>query len=70
MEQTLDEIATGETKWLPYVQGFFLGDAGLENQVKVRESQIDPSSAKAVILENLAAMSLIRLIYGVRLKRR
>jgi DNA topoisomerase-1 len=55
MEQTLDEIATGETKWLPYLQGFFLGDAGLENQVKVQESQIDPSSAKAVILENLAA---------------
>lgn len=55
MEQTLDEIATGETKWLPYLQGFFLGDEGLENQVKVRESQIDPSSAKAVILENLEA---------------
>jgi DNA topoisomerase-1 len=55
MEQTLDEIATGETQWLPYLKGFFLGEAGLENQVKVRESQIDPSSAKAIILENLAA---------------
>jgi DNA topoisomerase-1 len=55
MEQTLDEIATGETQWLPYLQGFFLGEAGLENQVKVRESQIDPSSAKAIILENLEA---------------
>ncbi|MGL5034385.1 MAG: DNA topoisomerase, partial [Microcystaceae cyanobacterium] len=55
MEQTLDEIATGETKWLPYLQSFFLGDGGLENQVKVQESQIDPSSAKAVILDNLDA---------------
>ncbi|MFM7576801.1 MAG: DNA topoisomerase I, partial [Microcystaceae cyanobacterium] len=55
MEQTLDEIAAGETQWLPYLQGFFLGDAGLENQVKLRESQIDPSTAKAIALENLEA---------------
>jgi DNA topoisomerase-1 len=56
MEQTLDEIATGEAQWLPYLQGFYLGEAGLENQVKVRESQIDPSVAKAVTLENLGAI--------------
>ncbi|MFM8294496.1 MAG: type I DNA topoisomerase [Microcystaceae cyanobacterium] len=55
MEQTLDEIAAGETQWLPYLQGFFLGDEGLENQVKLRESQIDPSTAKAIALENLEA---------------
>ncbi|BFM39624.1 type I DNA topoisomerase [Synechocystis sp. LKSZ1] len=55
MEQTLDEIATGETAWLPYLQGFYLGEQGLENQVKVRESQIDPGTAKAIQLENLAA---------------
>lgn len=55
MEQTLDEIATGESQWLPYLRDFFLGEAGLENQVKVRENQIDPSVAKAIILENLAA---------------
>jgi DNA topoisomerase-1 len=55
MEQTLDEIATGEAQWLPYLQNFYLGTEGLENQVKVREKQIDPSTAKAVILENLEA---------------
>ncbi|MGK7872360.1 MAG: type I DNA topoisomerase [Xenococcaceae cyanobacterium] len=55
MEQTLDEIATGEAQWLPYLREFYLEEEGLENQVKVRESQIDPSVAKAVVLENLDA---------------
>jgi DNA topoisomerase-1 len=55
MEQTLDEIATGEAQWLPYLEKFYLGEAGLENQVKVRESQINPSSAKAIVLDNLNA---------------
>ncbi|MBD2654567.1 type I DNA topoisomerase [Synechocystis sp. FACHB-383] len=55
MEQKLDEIAVGKTQWLPYLQGFFLGESGLENQVKVRQDQIDPAIAKAIELENLAA---------------
>ncbi len=55
MEQKLDEIATGETQWLPYLQSFYLGESGLENQVKVRQDQIDPAIAKAIELENLKA---------------
>lgn len=53
MERTLDEIATGEAEWLPYLKEFYLGEKGLENQVKVREEQIDPSEAKAINLDNL-----------------
>ncbi|MGF1481957.1 MAG: type I DNA topoisomerase [Cyanophyceae cyanobacterium] len=56
MEHTLDEIAAGEAQWLPYLQTFYLGEQGLEHQVKVRESNIDPSVAKAVNLENLDAI--------------
>ena len=55
MEQALDEIATGGVQWLPYLKQFYLGKAGLETQVKERESNIDPSVAKAINLENLAA---------------
>jgi DNA topoisomerase-1 len=55
MEQTLDEIAEGEAQWLPYLEKFYLGEQGLETQVKVRESEIDPSKAKAIQLENLDA---------------
>ncbi|MEA5533311.1 type I DNA topoisomerase [Crocosphaera sp. XPORK-15E] len=55
MEQTLDEIATGESQWLPYLEKFYLGQEGLDTQVKVRVDEIDPGVAKAVILENLDA---------------
>jgi len=55
MEQTLDDIAAGEVQWLPYLHKFYLGEEGLETQVKVRAEQIDPSSAKAIALDNLEA---------------
>ncbi|MBW4546090.1 MAG: type I DNA topoisomerase [Symplocastrum torsivum CPER-KK1] len=55
MEQTLDEISTGEADWLPYLQKFYLGEKGLETQVKEQESQIDPNEARTVELENLDA---------------
>ncbi|MBD2194235.1 MULTISPECIES: type I DNA topoisomerase [Calothrix] len=55
MEQTLDDIATGEAKWLPYLKEFYLGDKGLETLVKEREPQIDEKKARTVELENLPA---------------
>ncbi|MBD0307479.1 MAG: type I DNA topoisomerase [Microcoleus sp. T1-bin1] len=55
MEQTLDEIATGEAKWLPYLQKFYTGETGLATQVKEQESQIDAKVARTVVLENLPA---------------
>lgn len=53
MEQTLDDIATGEAQWLPYLRQFYQGEKGLETQVKEREKQIDPGEARTVELENL-----------------
>ncbi|MBW4472128.1 MAG: type I DNA topoisomerase [Stenomitos rutilans HA7619-LM2] len=55
MEHALDEISTGAVEWLPYLKEFYLGDTGLETQVKDRESEIDPTQARTVDLENLAA---------------
>lgn len=55
MEQTLDDISTGEADWLPYLREFYLGDNGLETLVKERESQIDANTARSVELENLDA---------------
>ncbi|MEA5616925.1 type I DNA topoisomerase [Cronbergia sp. UHCC 0137] len=55
MEQTLDDISTGEVKWLPYLQEFYLGDKGLETLVKEQENQIDATTARTVELENLDA---------------
>lgn len=55
MEQTLDDIATGEANWLPYLRQFYLGDKGLETLVKQQENQIDASLARTILLENLGA---------------
>ncbi len=55
MEQTLDDIATGEAQWLPYLRKFYSGEKGLETLVKEQESQIDPTTARTITLENLDA---------------
>lgn len=55
MEQKLDDISTGAINHLTYLRQFFLGEEGLENQVKSREAAIDPRTASSVALANLAA---------------
>ncbi|HIK16039.1 MAG TPA: type I DNA topoisomerase [Leptolyngbyaceae cyanobacterium M33_DOE_097] len=55
MEETLDDISTGEVNWLPYLKEFYLGDEGLETQVKEQESQIDPNQARTVDLQGIDA---------------
>jgi DNA topoisomerase-1 len=46
MEHALDEISTGAVEWLPYLKAFYLGETGLETQVRERESEIDPTEAR------------------------
>ncbi|NES84414.1 MAG: DNA topoisomerase I, partial [Moorea sp. SIO2B7] len=55
MERTLDDIANGAAQWLPYLQNFYLGEKGLDNQVKERINEIDPIVARTVELEDLDA---------------
>ncbi|MCY7323433.1 MAG: type I DNA topoisomerase [Phormidesmis sp. CAN_BIN36] len=55
MEQTLDDIATGEVQWLPYLREFYSGEEGLEKQVKDRESKIDPKEARTIHFGDLDA---------------
>ncbi|MBV6624787.1 MAG: type I DNA topoisomerase [Rivularia sp. (in: Bacteria)] len=50
MEQTLDDISTGEAEWLPYLEKFYLGEKGLDTLVKERESQIDINTSRTVDL--------------------
>ena len=54
MEQTLDDIAEGDVDWLDYLHRFYLSEQGLENQVKEKESAIDPRSASQVDFPDLA----------------
>ncbi len=55
MEQELDEIAAGDLDWLTYLNTFYLGESGLENQVRSKEADIDPRTASGVELSNLSA---------------
>ncbi len=53
MEQTLDDISTGTTQWLPYLEKFYLGEKGLENQVNQGFTAIDATLARTIDLDNL-----------------
>ncbi len=55
MEQKLDDIANGEVAYLAYLRQFYLGEGGLENQVKSKEAQIDPRFASNVSFDDLSA---------------
>ncbi|MBD2743290.1 type I DNA topoisomerase [Coleofasciculus sp. FACHB-1120] len=64
MEQTLDEISTGEAKWLPYLEKFYLGEMGLATQVKEREKGIDAASARTIELDDLGGAKVRIGQYG------
>jgi len=53
MEETLDRVSTGDVDHLPYLKSFYLGETGLDTQVKTQEARIEPSEAKTIELENL-----------------
>ncbi len=55
MEQTLDEIATGEAEWLPYLRQFYSGDDGLEAQVQAKEESINPRDIYALDIDDIDA---------------
>uniref|UniRef100_A0A7C4QTS4 DNA topoisomerase 1 n=1 Tax=Schlesneria paludicola TaxID=360056 RepID=A0A7C4QTS4_9PLAN len=53
MEQQLDDISNGEAERLPYLEQFFLGDDGLDQQVREHEKSIDPREACTLELDGL-----------------
>ena len=55
MEQTLDDIATGEAQRLPYLRSFYSGVDGLDETVKRNEAGIDPREACTLELSGLTS---------------
>lgn len=53
MEQDLDDIANGEGHRQQYLSQFYLGDAGLDEQVKTKEESIDARSACTLQFDGL-----------------
>lgn len=68
MEQVLDDIASGNIEGIPYLKQFFLGDSGLDRQVKAKEEQIDPRDIHALELDDLQARVRVGR-YGAYLER-
>lgn len=69
MEDVLDEIATGQADWLPYLTEFYRGDEGLQEQVKSREEQIDPRKACTLEFEGLEDVEVRVGRYGAFVER-
>jgi len=55
MEQRLDDIATGSAERLPYLREFYNGREGLDEQVKLRDGDIDPREACTLSIDGLDA---------------
>lgn len=53
MEQSLDDISNGQAERLPYLQQFYSGQDGLEEQVKTHEEQINPREACTLRFDGL-----------------
>lgn len=53
MEESLDEIAGGQLQSLPYLQHFYLGQEGLQNQVRAHEAGIDTENSRTVELPQI-----------------
>lgn len=53
MEQTLDDISMGEADRLPYLREFYLGNEGLDEQVKSKVETIDARQACTLNLDGL-----------------
>jgi DNA topoisomerase-1 len=53
MEDRLDEIAEGDEHWLEYLQEFYLGERGLQQQTARGEKEIKPAEARTVNLDGL-----------------
>lgn len=53
MERTLDEVAAGEADRMPYLEKFYLGEEGLDQQVKINVEKIDPRVACTLKMEGV-----------------
>lgn len=55
MEQSLDDISNGEAEKIPYLQRFYCGDDGLNQQVESKKESIDPREVCTLQLDSLSS---------------
>ncbi len=55
MEQVLDEIASNETEWFPYMKKFFLGKNGLQSKTVAKIDEIPPGEFRNLHFDDIKA---------------
>ena len=55
MEEVLDDIAHGDTGWLPYIKKFYSGKNGLESKAAKKTEEIKPGEYREVLFDDLKA---------------
>ena len=55
MEQSLDDISNGEAEKIPYLERFYSGEEGLNQQVEIKKEEIDPREVCTLKLDSLSA---------------
>ena len=64
MEDSLDQIAKGKLKHIPYLKEFYLGEHGLQEKVKKEEESISAIEARSVILNHIKNLDIKIGKYG------
>lgn len=64
MEESLDEIASGDLDWIDYLRTVYLGKEGLKKKVELEEKKIKPEEARAINIESLKGLSVRVGRYG------
>lgn len=55
MEQVLDEIASNDKQWLPYMKKFFLGKTGIQDMAVKKTEEIPPGEFRNLKFEDVKA---------------
>lgn len=58
MERSLDEIASGDREWLPYLTEFYLGNKGLLSQVEKKDKTIDAETSRTVNIVKVGGVDI------------
>lgn len=64
MEESLDQIASGQLEYVPYLKEFFLGEGGLEKAVAREDKLIDPDDARSIKLDHIPGLQVFVGKYG------
>lgn len=70
MEESLDEIASGDLEWIKYLSSIYFGQKGLKTSVEREEKKIKPDEARSLDLSSLKGLQVRVGRYGAYVCRK